>query len=243
MSDFDATLDRHERIALQFSGGKDSLACLYLMRPFWDRLTVYWCDTGDAYPETIALAEQVRAMVPRFERIAGRQPETIAQFGIPTDILPVSATPMGVIGSGGGIPMQDRYSCCLRSIMLPLHERMLADGITLIIRGQKNADGLKGILRSGDVDGGIEYLFPIEDWDDRTVMAYLREQDAPIPRFYEMLNDAPDCLSCSAWWSKREGSYRKRYHHQHYQEYQRRLDIIKEAVGEHIATFNQEIAP
>lgn len=238
----DTTIDRHERIALQFSGGKDSLACLYLMRPYWDRLTVYWLNTGAAYPETVSLAKQVSEMVPRFVEIAGRQPQAIEQFGFPTDILPVSGTPMGVIGSGGGVPMQDRYSCCLRSIMLPLHERMIEDGITLIIRGQKNADRLKGILRSGDVDGGIEYLFPIEDWDAKRVMAYLREKDTPVPRFYEMLNSAPDCMSCSAYWEEGAGAYLKRYHHIEFKEYQRRLDIIAQAVVEHIAAFNQEIA-
>lgn len=234
-------IDRHDRIALQFSGGKDSLVCLYLMRPYWDRLTVYWLDSGDAYPETVSLMSQVREMVPNFARIEGRQPQAVAQFGFPTDILPASSTPMGVAATGKGVLMQDRYSCCLRSIMLPMHERMLADGITLIVRGQKNADRTKGPLRSGDVDGGIEFLFPIEDWSDRQVMDYLREQDAPIPRFYEMLNDAPDCLSCSAWWEKGEGAYRKRYHYPQFVEYQRRLEIIKHAVGEQISEFNKEV--
>lgn len=234
-------LDRHERIALQFSGGRDSIATLYLMRPYWDRLTVYWLDGGSAFPETVALVQQVRDMVPNFARVEGRQPQVIEEFGLPTDILPVSATPMGVVGSGKGKTMQDRYSCCLRSIMLPMHERMMADGITLIIRGQKNSDRLKSIIRSGDVENGIEFLFPIEEWDNAKVMSYLREQDAPIPRFYEMLDAAPDCMTCSAWWETGAGAYLKRYHYPHYQEYQRRLEVIKGAVGEHIAAFNQEV--
>lgn len=233
-------IERHEHIALQVSGGRDSIACLYLMRPYWDRMTVYWLDTGAAYPETQSTMEQIRAMVPNFVRVQGRQPEVIEQFGPPTDILPVSATPMGV--SNGGIPMQDRYSCCLRSIMLPLHQRMIEDGITLIIRGQKDADRLKSIVRSGETHDGIEYLFPIEDWDAKRVMAYLIEQGAPIPRFYEMLNGTPDCMTCSAYWEEGASAYLKRYHFQQYQETQRRLDIIREAIGTHIAAFNQEIA-
>lgn len=234
-------IDRHERIALQFSGGRDSIACLYLMRPYWDRLTVYWLDTGAAFPETLSLMEHVRGIVPRFARIEGRQPQVIAEFGIPTDILPVSATPMGISGSGEGVPMQDRYSCCLRSIMFPMHERMVEDGITLIIRGQKNADRLKSPIRSGHIENGIEYLFPIEDWDTRKVMAYLNEQDAPIPRFYEMLNQAPDCMTCSAWWEEGVSAYLKRYHFTQYVENQEKLDIINKAVGEHIAAFNREV--
>ena len=240
--DIDAVISKHAKIALQFSGGKDSLACLYLMKPHWERMTVYWLDTGSAYPETVALMNDVRALVPRFERIEGRQPAVIDAFGLPSDLVPVSATPVGGAVSGAALRIQDRYSCCIRSIIEPTHQRMLADGVTLIIRGQKNADRLKAPIKSGHIENGIEYFFPIEDWDDAKVMSFLREQNAPIPRFYEMLNDAPDCLTCSAWWEKGEGAYRKRYHYQHYQEYQRRLEIIKEAVGNHIAAFNQEVA-
>lgn len=235
-------IDRHQRIALQVSGGRDSIACLYLMRPFWDRLTVYWLDTGAAYPETVVLMQRIRDMVPNFARIEGRQPQTIAEWGMPTDILPVSSTPMGIAGSGQGVPMQDRYSCCLRSIMLPLHERMVADGITLIVRGQKNADRLKSIVRSGEVHEGIEYFFPIEDWDARKVMRFLEDEGAPIPRFYEMLNGAPDCMDCSAWWEEGAMRYLRRYHYDQYLANQARLDVINKAVGEHIAAFNKEVA-
>lgn len=41
-------IDRHERVVLFFSGGKDSLTCLLLLRPYWDRLTVCWINTGAA---------------------------------------------------------------------------------------------------------------------------------------------------------------------------------------------------
>jgi len=235
-----AVIARHNRIALQFSGGRDSIACLYLMRPYWDALTVYWCDTGSTYPETLSLVCKVRDMVPNFAVIQGLQPEVIAHYGMPSDIVRASATPMGV-QVGGGPLMQDRHSCCLRSKMIPLHQRMLDDGVTLIIRGQKSADKMKAPVKSGEIHDCIEYLFPLEDWDARKVMAYLREQDAPIPRFYEMLNSAPDCLTCSAWWEEGSMAYLKRYHHAQYLENRVRLDAIRTAVGEHIAAFNREL--
>lgn len=234
-------LDRHKRIALQFSGGKDSLACLYLMRPYWDRITVYWCNIGDSFPETVAQMARIRAEVPHFVEIEGRQPAVIAQFGIPSDIVPTSATPMGVSAASKGVLIQDRYSCCVRSNMLPMHERMIADGITLIIRGQKKADTEKGPLCSGQVDEGIEYLFPIEDWTDRRVLDFLREQNVEIPRFYEMLNDAPDCMTCSAWWDKGQSKYLKLYHIEKYEIVQERLDTIREAIAPHITDFNDEV--
>ncbi|MFG0641366.1 phosphoadenosine phosphosulfate reductase family protein, partial [Delftia sp. WSY_22] len=53
------------RAALHFSGGKDSLACLYLLRPLVEQgLPVYWLSTGDTIPETRAVVDQVRAWIP-----------------------------------------------------------------------------------------------------------------------------------------------------------------------------------
>lgn len=242
LSAIDAAFGRHERIALQLSGGRDSLACLYLMRPYWDRLTIYWCNPGDPYPETLDIMELVRAEVPHFVEIEGRQPLTIEQFGIPSDIVPASRTYLGVIVSGQPAPLiQDRYACCVRSMMNPTHERMVADGITLIVRGQKNTDALKSPLRSSAVVDGMELLFPIEDWTSTQVMDYLRVNRLPIPRFYTVLDAMPDCLSCSAWWEVGVAKYLKQHHPQAHQEVQRRLETINAAVGAHIAAFNIEV--
>lgn len=235
-------INRHERIALQFSGGKDSLACLYLMRPYWGRLTVYWLNTGDAYPETVQLAAAVKDLVPSFVEVAGRQPKVIEEFGYPSDIVPVSSTPIGIISTGRGVLLQDRYSCCFRSLMMPMHQRMLDDGITLIVRGQRADDAHKAPVCSGTIDGGIEYLFPIEGWDKATVMRFLNDNTVAIPRFYEVLDEAPDCMGCSAWWEKGEARYLKRYHGKQFIERQRRMDIINSAVSEHIANFNKEVS-
>jgi 3'-phosphoadenosine 5'-phosphosulfate sulfotransferase (PAPS reductase)/FAD synthetase len=239
----DKIIARHERIALQVSGGRDSIACLYLLRPFLDRITVYWCNTGAAFPETVEIISKLRAMCPHFVEIDGNQPAIIEQFGLPSDIVPASRTPVGILGSGSNNALiQDRYSCCSQVFMLPLHARMVQDGITLVIRGQKNADHLKSPIKSGATDMGIEYLFPIEDWTARQVMRYLQDEGAPMPRFYEMLDGAPDCMTCSAWWENGAAKYLRRYHPAAHQEVQHRLDLIKAAVADHIASFNEEVS-
>lgn len=242
MRHIEEVLARHKKIGLQLSGGRDSIACLYLMRPWLDRVTVYWCNTGAAYPETLEIIEQLRGLTPHFVEIVGNQPAVIEQFGIPSDIVPATRTPIGIIGSNSGAALiQDRYSCCARAIMLPLHERMLADGVTLLIRGQKNSDHLKAPMRSGGVDGRFEYLFPLEDWSAEQVDTFLKDQGAPRARFYEVMDSTPDCMTCSAWWENGAAKYLKRYHHPAYLEVQRRLDIISEAVGQSITHFNKEV--
>lgn len=234
-------IDRHGKIALQFSGGKDSLACLYLLKEYWPRLTVYHLNTGDQFPETIDIIERVRTEVPNFVEIKGEVHYVHAYFGIPSDLVPSSATRCGYdLGAHKNPLITDRYTCCFLSSMEPMRERMLADGVTLIIRGQKNSDKYKAETRTGSVIEGVEFLYPLEDWTKEDVLQFIADNRIEIPRFYESLDSMPDCMSCSAWWDDRRGAYLKRYHPQAYAIYQQRLSAIHDAVDRHVADFISE---
>lgn len=238
----DTVVARHDRIAVQFSGGKDSLAALHLLRKHWEKLTVYWLNTGDPVPEVLEVLGKIKPIVPRFVEVHGRVSEQVAQHGLPSDLVPTSSTPFGISAQGGGIPLQDRFNCCYFSLMKPMHDRMEADGVTLIIRGQKSADTLKAPIRSGAIMGSIEYLFPVEDMTDAEVFAWL-EQNAFVPAYYNELAASPDCLTCSAYWSEGRASWLKAKHPQASASYQRKLDTIREAVMPHIELFNLEVTP
>lgn len=232
---------RRERVALQFSGGRDSLACLYYLREFWDRLTVYHLDSGDQFPETRALIDRVKAEVPHFVEVAGQTKRVHEVFGIPSDIVPVSAARIGRdMGAHANPLIVDRYLCCNLSIMTPLHQRMEWDGVKLIIRGQRNSDKVKAPTRSGDVIGGFELLYPLESWDTARVMAFLRDNDIALPRFYEMMDGMPDCMSCSAWWEEGRAAYLSTHHPEAFERYQQRLSIIDASIGRHVAHFQNE---
>ncbi|MFM0170608.1 hypothetical protein PQR33_14920 [Paraburkholderia sediminicola] len=126
--------------------------------------------------------------------------------------------------------------------MLPLAQRMVDDGITLIVRGQKNADKLKAPLRSGAVENGIEYLFPLEDWTDEEVYAFLAREGIERLPFYESMSTTPDCMTCSAWWSDGRAAYLRERHPAHYEVYQQRLNTSSDEAAAHIAAFNVEIS-
>lgn len=236
-----SVMERHERIAFQFSGGKDSLATLFLMEDFWPQMTVYWTNTGDPVPEVQEVVDCVRGLVPHFVEISGRVHAQIAAHGLPSDLVPTTSAPTGLVAYGGGVALQDRFNCCYHALMLPMQERMAADGITLIVRGQKSSDAMKSPLRSGALHDGIELLFPLEHWSDAEVFDYLNG-NAFIPNYYEHLTASPDCLTCSAYWGESRATWLKTKHPEAYQVYQGKLDVIRDAVMPHIALFNLEVA-
>lgn len=233
--------DRHTKIAFQFSGGKDSLAALYLLEAEWGRMTVYWLNSGDAFPETLDIVAMVRAAVPHFVEVPGHVEQVIEEFGLPSDITTANSTPLGQVIEPGTMKLQDRYSCCARTVMNPLHNEMMKDGVTLIIRGQKQADHSKGPVRSGEVIDGVEYFYPIEDWTTAHVFEFLAVKGLPINRVYDTMSTTPECMSCSAWWDDKRGAYLKQFHPEQYAKYQSRLEQIRVVVMPVISAFNVEV--
>jgi phosphoadenosine phosphosulfate reductase len=228
---FDSIIARHERIALQFSGGKDSIATLEMMRPYLDRITVYWLNTGDPFPEVVEVVDKVRRSVPNFIEIDGKRDSVIALHGMPSDVIPYSSSLTSHnLRVAETVLLQDRFSCCSRVVMQPMHERMIKDGITLIIRGQRVDELFKGTARSGDVLDGFEFLYPIEDWSTEQVFQYIKQNGWEIPRYYtEGMPHSGDCLVCTAWVGDGRGAYLKKHHADRFEEYRQKISIVAAA--------------
>lgn len=232
MTDF-ATLCGSKKVALQFSGGKDSLVLLHLMQPYWSDLTVYYVNSGDSFPETDQLMAAVKALVPNFVEVQGRKPLVEQVFGWPSDVLSSSSTDFGQSLGEVGPKLVDRYKCCFHSIMEPIHERMRADGIEVILRGQRNTDKLQSPVRSGEVIDGFTIIFPLADLTEEQVFEYLNEHNIPIPRFYqEGMSSGGDCMSCTAWLEHGQAKYLNKFHPQTAKLVFQRLDEIKKATDE-----------
>lgn len=187
--------------ALQFSGGKDSLACLHLWREKLEETVVLWCNSGAAYPETIEQMERIKAWVPHFLEVRGNQPAVVDQFGYPSDVVPVLHGPQADLVRGRSAPkIQSFVDCCARSLWAPMYSAVKHLGVKRVVRGQRNDEKLTGPIRNGDVLDGIEYVLPIQDWTEPDVWSYLREVGAEIPAYYETgERTSRDCWSCTAF--------------------------------------------
>lgn len=235
-------LDRHEKIALNLSGGKDSLACLWLLRDHLHQITVYHLNTGDQLPEIADSVSQAELMCPNFVHIQGDVRAWIAENGMPTDILPYSTHGIGVQLGQSNAKLVTRYHCCFINLMHPLWSRIKSDGNTLCIRGTKRADTPRMATESGSLHGDIEVWYPIEDWTDDQVHAYLRSVGAQVNPMYEMLHNAPDCGRCTGWLDERRGKFLKERHPELFAEYARDLKTIAREVAKPINALRAELA-
>jgi len=237
-------LMRHKRIAFQWSGGKDSTVALFMLREFWSRMTIYWLNSGDSFPETAAFVRDMAPMFERFVEVPGRVADAIEGFGIPSDLVPDGCSEEAwALHIATGPKLQDRAMCCARSKIVPLHQRMIDDDITLIVRGQRADDQYKGPFKSGDVADGFELYYPVEDWSDSDVMAWLVSHDVMPPLYADGIQRSGDCMRCSAWLGDRRAEYLAEHHPVAFQEYGRRVMTICRATEPSVARlFGESIA-
>ena len=233
-SELAALFARHKKVALYFGGGKDSLACLYLLRPHWDRLHVYWCNPGNPFPETIEQMQRIRKLVPLFKEVRGNQPEIIAQDGWPSDVVPERYTTDGNIAFGPTpFKVQHRLYCCYRAFWMPMFETLLADGMTCLIRSRRHGETDKTEYGSGTITPqGQEIVFPIFNWTADDVYRYLQAEGVELPPFYRYSDHSIDCMDCTGYWGEGHGKYLAAQHPKAFIDYHRRITLIKRAVAE-----------
>lgn len=187
---------------IQFSGGMDSIAMLWLLRPIWDEATVMWLDSGAAYPETHEQMEKIAALVPNFLTVKGNQPAVIGAIGYPVDVVPFKFTVTGELIHG---PQPVRYQtsaeCCGRSMWVPMSKAAVDLGATEIYRGQRNSEARKSPIRDGNVENGITYRFPLQSWTRADVSAYVNEHCPELmPAYYKAgERTSRDCWDCTAY--------------------------------------------
>lgn len=234
-------LSSYKKPALQFSGGKDSLACLYLLRDQLDRITVYWLDTGDGCPETLAGIEAVRAWIPHFEIVRSDVAAWRAAHGSPSDLVPAAAHWIGVAYGMAPERISNRFDCCFHNIMAPMHWRMVEDGVDAVIRGTKACD--TGRVPAEGPNEHYTVLLPLRDWSHQQVFNYLDAVGAARNPIYDHFRgvSAPECMGCTAWWEDGKAAYLKSRHPERHSRYVLQLESVRRVLQGHLRDLAREL--
>lgn len=225
------------KIALAFSGGKDSWACLWLHEAELRDITVVWVNTGKNFPELLETIDRARAMCPNFHEVRVDRDAQNAERGLPSDIVPVNWTRDGQLHTGlKDITIQPYLECCVSNIGLPLHQTVKAMGFTHLLRGQRNDESHVSTARDGDVVDGLTYIQPIENWTESKVMAYLRTK-MDIPEHFALEHSSMDCFDCTAYRaeSRDRVAFMHRRHPGLFDQYAQRMSAVNRAVASALA--------
>ena len=99
--------------------------------------------------------------------------------------------------------------CCDRNGWQPMQQALFELAPSLVLNGQRHADEV--VLGAGGRQPW-ETWYPIADWSDAGVLAYLAEVGAPVLPFYSHRAQAPECATCPAGWSEGRGTYLAKHH-------------------------------
>ena len=219
---------------LWFSGGKDSMACLYLLRHSLSEITVLFLNTGKYYPEHVATVEKARAMCPNWIEVTADRDAQWNANGLPADLVPIDWTRYGQqFSSRKQTTVQSYLQCCFENITAPLLAKSKELGATVIIKGQRTEDSHRSTAKNGDVVEGITYSHPIEDWTTAEVLAYLREQMGELPEHYALEHSSMDCYDCTAYaaHSHDRVAYMRERHPAMYADYAGKLSRLCAAIN------------
>ncbi len=167
--------------ALLFSGGKDSMACLYLNKHRLHEIQVIFANTGKLYPENLNTIAEVKEMCPHWIEVRTDRDGQWAANGLPADVVPIDWTVHGqMVSSKKPITIQSYLQCCNENISIPLRNAIKKLGCKVVISGQRADDAHKSSSKDGDTYDGITFSHPIEKWSAADVLAYLKTQiDVP----------------------------------------------------------------
>lgn len=222
---------------LALSGGKDSMACLHLLRDTLD--CAIYVDTGKSFPETRKVIEYANTILPVFIVYTDLEGQNERE-GVPADIVPINWTRFGqAMTSPKPVMIQSYVTCCYENVAYPLIMKAKELEADEIVYGQRNDEARRATSRNGDVVEGMVRLHPIEDWTRHQVLDYLATK-MTVPEHFYLNHSSLDCYDCTAYDGAIEDvvSFARHRHPDFYLAYMRRKTALNQAL---VSALNGEL--
>lgn len=201
MKDF---FDRHERVGLLFSGGKDSLTCLYKCKPYWHKLVVLWANTGKNFPEIKEFIEQIKKEKVTFIEVRSNQDHFVKTEGYPTEVVAARCTPAGrlVATEPYAQPVVSKYECCAHNLWRPIQAAMDVCNCTGFIKGQRQEDHWHAPWDAEiEVNGRhCEVFYPIRGLTTEECLQFLVDEGVELTERFKLGRTSMDCWDCTGYW-------------------------------------------
>lgn len=183
-----------------FSGGKDSLLVLMMLKDQLAHINVVFVNTGKNFPEALSFIDTIKSVCPKFIELKSDRDYDWQQYGMPSDLIPQRYTQAAIDNNAkSGFILQSVFSCCYKNIMLPVAHLAEALGSTMIIRGSKVADSLHDKHHTGSKVGKVTIYDPIENLTDYQVLEALKTFNIDIPDYYSFQETSLDCMDCTGF--------------------------------------------
>lgn len=183
----------HKKVAVAYSGGKDSTVLLDLCKPYRDRFTLVWINTGFAFPH---IEEHVLNVAKdyNFIEVGHDLMQTWDTYGLPVKVAPLEHLPQ-LKGAGAKKPfMQPWIACCSRR-MESATAALLKAGFTDLLTGQRAADGFK-CLSPIQNDKGLNIHAAIWNWSDEMIKHHITHNQLKLPAFSSDTDSSMECWIC-----------------------------------------------
>ncbi len=192
-----------DRVAVAFSGGRDSLVAMHLAREMKPNISVVLVNTGIEFPESLAYVRQLAqdwdldyheasARV-NFWKLSEEQGIPVAGRG--------NTTFMRDLSEKAGVKLSN--SCCHRMKETPARQFYTKHGIEGVVTGLRVSESLMRKMNFADY-GALRYSrtyktlisWPLYAWKDEDIANYIEKNNLPLNPIYDMGYQRVGCWPC-----------------------------------------------
>jgi len=196
-------------IYVAFSGGMESVALVNALKPFHDRLTLLWVNTGAMFPHMIEFVRDYGKLLPLIELSSDLTANWKSQ-GLPARVLPVAnAMPFGAHVE----PKIQPWILCCKALRSEPIERFLAASAarpSYFVHGQRRKDFAAGHSIASEMIAlpqGVRSLAPLWGWGRGDVANYVQENGLTLPGQYSRIADSLECWACTGEHTRERSAY------------------------------------